>query len=419
MKNIKELDLSGCAKLEVLPAAFAAHGIGRRLQTLTLGPQLSRALPSAATRQDWSPQKKLSAILLRQQRRQAILKLATQAEPMLTTLERMSWLLIILATITLTAFLQPGMKAVTAGNAVEMDSNECVDNAGKQFHQEQEVQKVKQNATVWFQDLSVVRQAWYICRCYTNDSMLAAYGYSTCRSYWDNSTLHSMQHALAEQQKSNSVTGACKQLVIASDECSFKELKVMRVALFAFLTVLSFCVTLFCLMLIVVVSLPRLKCTDLAYEAGRLWLFLLIIWLLFVEAVQLAFLSFWAFAVVVYDNSPIYGFSPPRSDYWHNFYYDSTERYIPYIYGFGSADMGGVSMAILVTTSLTVPALIVICVYFARIYPGHRAVHLACCSCTCTGPTQDFVYSYGNMDIEEGELGFFVSTCPPTIDKLE
>jgi len=98
IQHITELDLSACTNLEVLPAAFAAHGVGRRLKLLQLPPQLSSALPEAAHKaaaagRPWPPQKKLAAILLRQQRRQATLKLALQPEPMLTTLERMSWLL--------------------------------------------------------------------------------------------------------------------------------------------------------------------------------------------------------------------------------------------------------------------------------------------------------------------------------------
>jgi hypothetical protein len=78
LKNIKALDLSGCPNLDVLPAAFSAHGLGRRLRRLELAPQL-RTLPAAAATTDVPPRRKLSAALLYQQRRQAILKLATHA----------------------------------------------------------------------------------------------------------------------------------------------------------------------------------------------------------------------------------------------------------------------------------------------------------------------------------------------------
>jgi hypothetical protein len=141
-----------------------------------------------------------------------------------------------------------------------------------------------------------------------------------------------------------------------------------------------------CLLLIVVVSLPRLKCTDLAYEAGRLWLFLLFIWLLFILSVQLAFMAFWVYAIALYGLR--------QGTY-------------------------GISWIILGTTCLTFPALIAVCVYFSWLYPGHRAVHLACCSCTCLGSTHDFVDSYINRDVEEGKQGIFVSACPPAIIKVE
>jgi hypothetical protein len=160
-----------------------------------------------------------------------------------------------------------------------------------------------------------------------------------------------------------------------------------------------------CLLLIVVVSLPRLKCTDLAYEAGRLWLFLLFIWLLFIVSVQLAFLAFLVYATAVYGL-------------------DETASVVVRIRGITflvppNNLAFAIPWMIIGATCLTSPALIAVCVYFSRIYPGHRAVHLACCSCTCLGPTQDFVDSYINRDVEEGKQGIFVSACPPAIIKVE
>lgn len=127
-KHIRELDLSQCPNLEVLPAAFAACGLGRGLKVLKLPAQMESDCYKGL-----SPKKKLAAILLRQQRRQGILKLATQPEPMLTTLERLSWVLIILATITLTAFLQPGMKAAASGDPAETNVPSCLSDASKTF----------------------------------------------------------------------------------------------------------------------------------------------------------------------------------------------------------------------------------------------------------------------------------------------
>lgn len=407
--NLKELDLSCCTQLEVLPAAFAAHGVGRRLKVLQLPQQLRDVLPDAAhaAGREWSPQKKLAAVLLRQQRRQAILKLATQPEPMLTTLERMSWLLIILATITLTAFLQPGMEGIAAGNAAKVDianSMECFHHTSEQFLQK--IDKNNLNTTALFNSLSVRLQSSVICGCRSAvyppsldvvDAIppTVRYGdhYPSCAELFSNFT------GVDEDPQSNRVTAACNELFTARSECLNKEGRMKRVALFSLLTISSFCLTLLCLMLIVVVSLPRLRCTDLAYEAGRLWLFLLFIWLLFVESVQLAFFAFWTYAMAVYDGAMLDAFltGPP-----------SLGGGV-----FVSANATGSSFFILGTTLLTIPALVVVCVYFSWIYPGHKAVQLACCSCTCSGYTQDFVDGYSDRNVVEGTYGIYVSACPP------
>jgi len=57
--------------------------------------------------------------------------------------------------------------------------------------------------------------------------------------------------------------------------------------------------------------------------------------------------------------------------------------------------------------------MVIVCVYFSWIYPGQRAVHLACCSCTWSGYTFDFVDSYIDRTVEEGKHGMYVSACPP------
>jgi len=309
--------------------------------------------------------------------RQAILKLATKPEPMLTTLERMSWLLIILATITLTAFLQPGMKGVVAGNAAELDRDECRNQANEKF-----LSKVEGslNATAVFDKLDDEDKVIWTCTCMYGEGP-RRYGrfyypdtLKDCQSYFLNLTVQSPGAVRAS-------TG-CRQLDLLVRKCTSKEQRMNSAGEFAIVTVSSFCLTLLCLMLIVVVSLPRLKCTDLAYEAGRLWLFLLLIWLLFVECVQLAFIAFWIYAVVVYDP---FAWPMLKELYWYSI--------------FNTAGAPGSSWAIFGTACLTLPALIVVCVYFAWLYPGHKAVHLACCSCTCFGPTHDFVHSYNDRAI--------------------
>jgi len=69
---------------------------------------------------------------------------------------------IILATITLTAFLQPGMKGFVSGNAAEIDTAECLDQASEKFLQKVEG---KLNATAEWHTLSYPDQALMVCYC--------------------------------------------------------------------------------------------------------------------------------------------------------------------------------------------------------------------------------------------------------------
>lgn len=83
LTRLTELDLRGCTYLEGLPTGL----YGRRGLKLILSPEFEEA----------------------EVRRQIITKLATEQDTMLTTLERMSWLVLLLATATFLAFIQsPG-----------------------------------------------------------------------------------------------------------------------------------------------------------------------------------------------------------------------------------------------------------------------------------------------------------------------
>jgi hypothetical protein len=298
---------------------------------------------------------------------------------MLTTLERMSWLLIILATITLTAFLQPGMEAFAAGNAAKVDPHGCLSTAQQQFKQSTGPLRLHNitsaNATQPLQ-LPLVLKAAIFCSCSAQGGdahRRYSHGFqASCARLW-NSTLSDAKSIARD---------SCQQLRDDVIGCFSKMRRLRSGAVFALFTTSSFCVTLVCLMLIVVVSLPRLKCTDLTYEAGRLWLFLLFIWFnhrLFVEAVQLAFMAFWWYALAVYD--PL---APPFDavlfSYSMRVEFIQELGNIPEASGFTSAELryalfmlyghvvpslggglftfggfDGVSMCILATTLMTVP----------------------------------------------------------------
>lgn len=140
----------------------------------------------------------------------------------------------------------------------------------------------------------------------------------------------------------------------------------------------------------------------------------------------MAFMSFWQYGLVAYDSSMV----EPDYDNGVATYLlavsvaDVVRSYDMFVPGYYSnwflrARIAGTSYIILGTTLLTLPALTLVCVYFAWLYPGHRAIHLACCSCTCTGYTQDFVDSYADRKVQESDVAIYVSPAPPAIIKVE
>jgi hypothetical protein len=83
LKSLDKLKLKGCGAVgENTPPLFHRRSAQKQLQYVLALPQLQR-------------------------QQAAVAKLAQQQEPMLTTLERMSWLVVLLATATFIAYLQP------------------------------------------------------------------------------------------------------------------------------------------------------------------------------------------------------------------------------------------------------------------------------------------------------------------------
>jgi hypothetical protein len=126
LAELQELRMSGCSELAELPHSF---GRLQRLSVLDLSEctQLA-ALPHSMTQlelktinfegcsllESWLPPAYLEASpqdkirhLLDAQHDPAVIQLTTQQDNMLTTLERMSWLAVLLATATFIAFMQP------------------------------------------------------------------------------------------------------------------------------------------------------------------------------------------------------------------------------------------------------------------------------------------------------------------------
>jgi hypothetical protein len=210
LRALKELKLQHCSTLEELPDSCA------QLKALTwlnlVGcSSLVQPLPDAK----WSPQQKIAHVLTLQRRRPAILKLATQQETMLATLERMSWLAVLLATATFIAFMQP-------------------------------------------------------------------------------------PGGLRDEQVLVTDRAACTWQPVPGDAAAPNR----SCALLAFFILegLSFGFSMGCIMMIIVLSMPRLQHDNIDLEAGRFWLLLLVTWVLLYCAVVTGFGAFIASGLAVYNR---------------------------------------------------------------------------------------------------------------------
>jgi hypothetical protein len=154
-------------------------------------------------------------VLALQRRQPAIIKLATQQDTMLTTLERMSWLAVLLATATFIAFMQPP-GGLDNEQVLVSDSSAC---------------------------------SWH--------AVPAANG------------------------TADDADRRCALLV------------------FFIMDGLSFGFSMGCVMLIIVLSMPRLQYEDQKIEAGRFWLLLLATWVLLYLAVLTGFAAFIASGLAV------------------------------------------------------------------------------------------------------------------------
>jgi hypothetical protein len=206
LQSLKVLDLSYCRALEALPESC------RKLQALeSLSLWQCTSLVQPLPDHSWSPQKQIRHVLHLQFSQPAVIKLATQQEVMLTTLERMSWLAVLLATATFIAFMQPP-GGLENEQVLVSDSSAC---------------------------------SWH--------AVPAAGG-----------------------SADNAADRKCAVLV------------------FFIMDGLSFGFSMGCVVMIIVLSMPRLQYDDEKLEAGRFWLLLLATWVLLYLAVLTGFVAFMA-----------------------------------------------------------------------------------------------------------------------------
>jgi uncharacterized membrane protein YhaH (DUF805 family) len=203
---LKQLSLRWCEQL-----ASLSEPLWQRLAALEqLDLSMCAGLPQPTPKPTWSPQKQVQHMLKLQLRQLAIAKLVNQQETMLATLERMSWLAVLLATATFIAYMQPpgGLK-----------------------------------------DYQVL---------VSNDTACA----------------------------SGSVIGSKNTCALLA---------------FFILDGLSFGISVGCVMMIIVLSMPRLQSSNEQFEAGRFWLLLLATWVLLYLAVLTGFGAFIASGLTVFN----------------------------------------------------------------------------------------------------------------------
>jgi hypothetical protein len=239
LTSLEVLSLQGCSNLAYLPDAF---GELESLQTLRLDncklsqlPDSCRYLQSlrqftysgsqldelVSGTQGMTPSQIITTMVetsQEQYRLHVVTKLARRQEPMLSTLERMSWLVVLLATATFIAYMQP--PGAYDGGVVLVDN------------------------------------------------------IATCAS----------------------------PLAVRSDPKTFRQCAML---MFFLLDGLSFGLSLGCVMMIVVLSMPRIPLVDDYAEAGRFYLLLALTWWLLYGAVLSGFLAFIASGMSVYDQKHV------------------------------------------------------------------------------------------------------------------
>lgn len=193
----------------------------------------------------------LLIVLDAQFRLQIILKLATQQDTMLSTLKRMSWLVLLLATATFLAFIQP------PGG---------------------------------FRDYQVLVTGPAACSTTGSYSAPAA---APAQAYNISGLLTS------NTSGTSTVTAAATK---PGDEGLTHPHQLCALYLFFFFDTLSFCLSLGCVMVIVVLLMPRIQQADDEFEAGRFWLLLLATWFLLYFVVVSGFIAFVSSAVAVFEG---------------------------------------------------------------------------------------------------------------------
>lgn len=222
LTRLTELDPRGCTSLRALPEGLYSR---TGLQLLS-SPQLEEVMQQA------------------QARRRIITKLAAEQDTMLTTLERMSWLVLLLTTATFLAFIQP------PGG---------------------------------YNNFNVLITGPQVCQPGHNPKAAVP-----------GSVKYVLPGLLLRNGSVIDVKPEQEGLVHPGQQCAL--------FLFFFFDALSFCLSLGCVMMIVVLSMPRMQSADDEYEAGRFWLLLLCTWSLLYSAVAAGFAAFVCSAATVFQG---------------------------------------------------------------------------------------------------------------------
>lgn len=225
LTKLTALDIGGCSRLARLPGSCSALTALQRLAChgcLAIEDPPPGVFPKRIDQQCRLGYLQLLWLLGKQHKRDTITKLATQQEPMLRTLERMSWLVVLLATATFIAYLQPP-GGLEGNHVLVSGAASCFDTASQ-----------------------------------TSADEMAAKG----------------------------LTGVM--------QCAM-------VLFFAF-DGLSFRLSIGCLTLIVVLSMPRMQWASDHAEAGRFYLYLVSTWLLLFLAVLFGFAAFVASGLSVHNH---------------------------------------------------------------------------------------------------------------------
>jgi len=267
LTKLTHLDLSDCTSLTELPESLVKMKGLLSLKLKGCGVPHSRTLCVILSQiylgrrvsfHDCTPQWQLRRVGTLQQQQAAVFKLARQQEPMLTTLERMSWLVVLLATATFIAYLQPpgGFEGYKVPYYAQADD----------------------------------------CLARLFNSSTPIYG-SSSQVSCGNQTAQGSNGLTVNRTAQGSVNRTALEPDQADRACA--------AAAYYLFDGLSFGLSVGCVMTIVVLSMPRMQWADNRAEAGRFYILLSLTWALLYLAVTTGLCTFIMSGLVSHGNRNI------------------------------------------------------------------------------------------------------------------